>query len=65
MGIFGFWTERDWSQKSYYCNNTKNVICRGTPPTWGPPPPCEQALRELIGRLLAYVLALARACVLC
>ena len=27
MGIFGFWTERDWSQKSYYGNNTKDVIC--------------------------------------
>ena len=27
MGIFGFWTERDWSQKSYYGNNTKGVIC--------------------------------------
>ena len=24
---FGFWTERDWSQKSYYGNNTKGVIC--------------------------------------
>ena len=27
MGIFGFWTERDWSQKSCYGNNTKGVIC--------------------------------------
>ena len=27
MGIFGFWTERDWSQKSYYGNNTKGAIC--------------------------------------
>ena len=25
MGIFGFWTERDWSQKSYYGNNTKGL----------------------------------------
>ena len=23
MGIFGFWTERDWSQKSCYGNSTK------------------------------------------
>ena len=27
MEIFGFWLERDWSQKSYYGNNTKGVIC--------------------------------------
>ena len=27
MGIFGFWTESDWNQKSYYGNNTKGVIC--------------------------------------
>ena len=26
MGIFGFWTERDWSQNSYYGDNTKGVI---------------------------------------
>ena len=24
---FGFWTEIDWSQKSYYGKNTKGVIC--------------------------------------
>ena len=32
MWIFGFWTERDWSQKSYHGNNTKDVIsfiCNG------------------------------------
>ena len=22
-----YWTERDWSQKIYYGNNTKGVIC--------------------------------------
>ena len=27
MLIFGFWTERDWSQKSFYGNNNKGVIC--------------------------------------
>ena len=27
MGIVGFWIERDWSQKSYYSNNNKGVIC--------------------------------------
>ena len=27
MGIFGFLTERDWSQKSYHGNNTKGAIC--------------------------------------
>ena len=27
MKIFGFWTDRDWSQKSYYGNNTKGAIC--------------------------------------
>ena len=27
IGIFRFWTERDWSQKSYYGNSTKGVIC--------------------------------------
>ena len=27
MGIFGFWTEGDWSQNSYYGNNTKCIIC--------------------------------------
>ena len=27
MGIFGFWMERDWSQRSYYGNNTRGVIC--------------------------------------
>ena len=27
MGMFGFWTERDWSEKSYYGNKTKGVIC--------------------------------------
>ena len=26
MGIFGFWTEGDWSQNSYYGNNTKGLI---------------------------------------
>ena len=25
--LFDFWTERDWSQKSDYGNNTKDVIC--------------------------------------
>ena len=27
MGIFGFWTEREGSQKSYYGSSTKGVIC--------------------------------------
>ena len=27
MVIFVFWTERDWSQKSFYGNNNKGVIC--------------------------------------
>lgn len=26
MRIFGFWTDRDWSQKSYYGNNTKGAF---------------------------------------
>ena len=26
MGIFGFWTERDWSQKSCYGNNTNQKL---------------------------------------
>ena len=26
MGIFGFWTERDWSQKSCYGNTIEGVI---------------------------------------
>ena len=26
VNVFGFWTKRDWSQKSYYGNNTKGLI---------------------------------------
>ena len=35
MGIFGFWTEKDWSQKSYYGSNIsktkKDISKRKTP----------------------------------